>query len=160
MMHGTPWFCEGVGAPAAASGRTAGAWTVDGGSVPSRRLFESLRLSLEASVCPRRGQGADGQARARASSQTVGGSMSATVGIVADRGRCLWVSQRTVDLESRRRGDPAGVRGILSPQSRMATASPTLLVLSSAGMAGHAAGRGCHSPLEAPRLAEYNKDRK
>jgi hypothetical protein len=157
MMHETTWFCQDVGAAPATGRRTAGAWAFNGRSFPSRRMYESLGLPLETGVGPGRGRGAGGQARARSSEQTVRGPMPATVGLVAERGGCQRLSQRTVDVGSHRRGDRAGVRGLLSPQSCMAAASSTLLVLSSAGMAGHAARRGRHRPLEALPVAAYKK---
>ena len=89
--------------------------------------------------------------------QTPGGAMPAIVGVVAERGRCLRLPQRTMDVGSHRRGDCAGVRCILSSQSCMAAASSTLLVLPGSGVAGHAARRGRHRPLEALPLAAYKK---
>ncbi len=83
--------------------------------------------------------------------------MPAIVGVVAERGRCLRLPQRTMDVGSHRRGDCAGVRCILSSQSCMAAASSTLLVLPGSGVAGHAARRGRHRPLEALPLAAYKK---
>jgi hypothetical protein len=159
MMHETTWFCQDVGAAAAASRRAAEDRTDDGGSFPSRRMYESLGLSLETGVGPRRGQGTGGQARARSSEQAFREPMPATVGLVAERGGCQRLSQRTVDVGSHRRGDRAGVRGLLSPQSCLATAASTLLELPSPGMAGPAARRGGHRPLEAHPLAAYKKTR-
>src|ERR1035437_1387937 len=157
MMHETTWFGEDVGAPAAASCRVAEGWADDGRSVASRRLLESLGLSLEAGVGPRWGQGADGQARAGASAQAPGRTVPTVAGVVAERGRRQRVSQRTVDVGSHRRGDWERVRSILSPQSCVTAASPALLVLPGPGVAGHTARRGRDRPLGAVSLAAYKK---
>ena len=159
MHHETHRIAQGIGTAPAASLRADEERNQCEGGGPTRRRVPHLGLSVAAGSARARAIRVEGGAGFGASPKTARRRLRAALGPAGEGCRGVWFFQRSVDLETDRRGNSQRIRDHLSSESPLATSAPRGLVLSGAGASSRPARRSSHRSLETLPVASYKKRR-
>jgi hypothetical protein len=157
MGYETPWIGGIVGEAAPSRHRVVESRLGIERDRPAYPVVGLISTSLGAGLEKERGQGAGIEACAWTAQEADGSSAGTTPTALTSGRHGQRLSQRTMDPEANRIGDPQRVRCPLSSESRLEVAPVLWLELPGAGEARDPAGRGCHRALEAAQVAGNKK---